>query len=293
MPYAERRNVDELCTLYDLEPTVRDIYVEGPNDVALISWVLLLMPRSNAKILEISGVDIPEEILKKYSLGSGNRDRVIALALEFNEKLSEGAKNAPSLVYDVDHLRVTDSVYSSTLLAPTDFTCSEMYLFNDATFQKMMMLVCLGCAVSAEQAMAELSKVLTRLWVIKVANIRLGLGMSWVGFEKCCKIDSGRIIFDEQEYVDRYLQANGQTCRKQDFVAEIAELTSRLEDDPRFCIDGHHFIALARAFFLSVASSRDALRSENGFLRSFYGCLDADEFKRTALFQFLQSRVAA
>jgi hypothetical protein len=117
--------------------------------------------------------------------------------------------------------------------------------------------------------------------------------MKWVSPDKCCNIKNGRIDFVEREFIDRYLRVNGQTCRKADFLAEVAELTGRLDNDPRFSIDGHHFMNLARAFFHSVAASRDALRSENGFVRSFFGCLDAEEFKRTALFQYLQSRVAA
>ena len=79
----ERRNIDELIALYELEDELRDIYVEGASDKAFIGWLLESSGLKNTNIYAIEDINIEDEMLDKYKLPRGsNRSRVIAASME-------------------------------------------------------------------------------------------------------------------------------------------------------------------------------------------------------------------
>jgi hypothetical protein len=76
-----RRTIEEIIVRYELEPSLRDIYVEGLEDKSLIEWFLSQHGQTNCAIYDVDTIEIPAELLFAENLVDGNRSRVIFLAL--------------------------------------------------------------------------------------------------------------------------------------------------------------------------------------------------------------------
>lgn len=293
MPYVARRSIRELAALYELEPGIRDVFVEGSDDASVIGWYLRHRCTCDVCVVEIGAIDVPSSLIEACNVDVGNRGRVLALAEELNKQLRGDARKCPTLVCDADSDRVFGWNRAVEMLLATDFACLEMYLFNRATLDKMISLVMMGCDVSADQALKSLGRVLVRLWVIKTANHRLGLSMSWISFERCCQLSGTAIEFNESEFVKRYLTANSRHKEQDTFSREMREIESHLQDDPRHQMNGHHFFVLARWFFRHFAKEKKVLANDKAFERACFACLELDALDTQSLFQQLVNRIAA
>jgi hypothetical protein len=196
-----RRTIDELVTLYELEPEIRDLFVEGASDRVLFLWYLRHRCRGNYSVQDISTIDVPPEVIEKNAQDNGNRGRIISLAYELDERLSGVSRNCVTLVYDSDFDRVLGVSQKCDLLLTTDFSCVEMYLFNELVICKLLSLVLMGCDYSSQHVISELEKVLVRLFLIRLCNHLLGLQMSWIDFIRVCENSAGIIIFNEAELI--------------------------------------------------------------------------------------------
>lgn len=293
MPYVARRTILELCTLYELEPEVRDVFVEGSCDAALLAWYLRHRSGHAVSVMEVDAVDVPRSLVDAHGCDEGNRGRVLALAGELDKNLVGSPRRCPTLVYDADGDHLFARVRRLDILLPTDFACLEMYLFNEATFDKMMSLVLMGCGVSAQHALKTLSTVLLRLWAIKATNHLLGLSMSWIGFDACCELSGESIQFNESEFIKRYLMNNSCLAEKDAFVTKMREVEAHFQDDARYQMNGHHFFSLSRWYFRHFAKEREVCSSEGAFERAFFGCLELEVLDQHPLFQQVAKRVVA
>ena len=77
-----RREIGELVQRYTLEPTLKDVFVEGVLDASVLHWYLRESGKSEVIVYEISTVNVPSAILAKHGLTSGEKQRVLALAKE-------------------------------------------------------------------------------------------------------------------------------------------------------------------------------------------------------------------
>ena len=82
MTELARRTISELRARYDLEPSLRDIFVEGKFDQDVLSNCLRGPEHRDRMIYDIDSVDIPSELLGVHELTDGKKQRVIALARE-------------------------------------------------------------------------------------------------------------------------------------------------------------------------------------------------------------------
>lgn len=103
-----RRTLEELVTRYQLEPELRDIYVEGKTDKIFFEWFLKHKGIENFAVYEIDTVEIPTQKLLEFGLNDSNRSRAIALALEIQNQFVE-----------LPHF---------TCIADKDFDCKELAL---------------------------------------------------------------------------------------------------------------------------------------------------------------------
>lgn len=292
MQYVEHRTIAELCTLYELEPSVREVFVEGSCDAALIKWFLRHRSPRAVSVKEIDAIDVPETVLAAHNCDIGSRGHVLALAAELDSALEGTARKCATLIYDADWDRLFENVQNLDILLSTDFACIEMYLFNEATVGKMMSLVLMGCDVSAQQALLEFAKVLVRLCVIKAANHLLGFSMSWIAFDRCCSLSGTSIQFDEAEFIKRYLMNNSHLSDEGDFVDKMGEVEIHLQEDSRHQMNGHHFLTLSRWYFRHFANERSVCVGDKAFERAFFGCLELDLLDQQPLFQQLKRRLA-
>ena len=66
---ADRRTIAELVARYDLEPSLRDVFVEGPSDRTLVELALTFLGESNRiRAYEVDTVDLPAALVETRSL---------------------------------------------------------------------------------------------------------------------------------------------------------------------------------------------------------------------------------
>lgn len=287
----ERRTLEEIIARYTLEPGLRDIYVEGPSDLSLIDWFLRASGRSNFAVYEVETVEIPPARIFENGLEDGNRGRVITLAVTLAEALS-GIDLGLTCIADRDTAFLLEEERDSKFLLYTDYANMEMYFFTQNAIDKFLSLVVRKRPENPDHILESFRPILEELFLIRVANRILGLGLSEQEFEGCCSLRSGRATFDVDEYIKRYLAKNsamGEKCRVYD---TIERFRPRLGEDPRMQMDGHDFVGLLTWYIRShgvIASYQK--RAAVG--RSLYGCLEARVLADEPLFRTLLERIPA
>lgn len=163
-----KRTVAELVTRYMLEPTLRDVYVEGPFDASFLAWLLGELGAPRAAVYTISTVEIPASILAKYGLTSGQKQRILGLARELVYAL--GDFSAVSCVVDADLDRVFGTLPTEPIVLVTDYTSLEVYLFQRPLLEQWSAVSArLPCGIFA--ALTEkLVALLRELFLIRCAS---------------------------------------------------------------------------------------------------------------------------
>ena len=142
MTPGNRRKIEELAELYKLHPDLRDIYVEGSRDVNFFRWFLGQTNGQGIVVYEISTVEIPVHLIDQYNLANNNRGRVIALAFLVASRLGEESLQI-TCIADRDFDLVLNRQHNCGLLLFTDYTCIEMYSFNETCMGKFLE-ICIG-----------------------------------------------------------------------------------------------------------------------------------------------------
>lgn len=176
MKDEERRKFDELVARYELEPELRDIYVEGTTDKNLLEWFLKQKGQQDFVVYEIDTVDIPADRLFELGLSDGKQGRVIALALDMQSYLSEIPPHL-TCIADRDFDWLLGKEYVCELLLFTDYSCLDMYLFNEIVIDNFLRLVVRVPLIKANEVLGRLSKVLEELFFLRATNEVLTLGM--------------------------------------------------------------------------------------------------------------------
>lgn len=289
----KRRTIDELATLYELEPDIRDVFVEGTDDRAVLEWYLGERTKRFVSVAEIDSVHVPDDTVLGHGHKIGNRGRVISLAYELESRLDSNAQAAVTLVVDADFDHIKQVSLRCSMLLSTDFSCFEMYWFNDRVIEKCRLLAGVPRRPPVHTFLDELAKVLQCLFVIRLSNETLELRMSWIPFNKVCSKEGDAIAFDKDEFVRRYLMKNGQTARLEDFREEIATNRTLLRGDPRYQINGHDFTALFYWYIHPLVSGKKGFMGEESVKKVLRTCVELDQLDDQPMFQRILARVTA
>ncbi|MCF2150555.1 hypothetical protein IQ276_029845 [Desmonostoc muscorum LEGE 12446] len=294
MENQRRRTLDELVTRYELEPYLCDIYVEGRTDKLLIEWFLDHKEHQDFAVYEIDTVEIPAQLLFQLGLKDNNRSRVIALALYIYDKFSETSLHI-TCIADKDFDWIFSKEYQCDLLLFTDYSCLEMYLFNEVVLDKCLRLGLRLSQPKAREVLNQVSRVLEDLFLIRATNEALELNMTWLEkFGDCCKLDknNNQIQFEFKSFITKYLNSNNKRSQESKFITKLEELRAKELIDIRYKIHGHDFTELLYWYI------RPYLRKE---IKSSYNseilagnlltCIDAEKLSQEGLFQRLLARI--
>ncbi|MEH1845315.1 MAG: DUF4435 domain-containing protein [Nostoc sp.] len=294
MENERRRTLDELVTRYELEPDLCDIYVEGKTDKLLIEWFLEHKERQGFAVYEIDTVDIPAQLLLDQGLKDNNRSRVIALALHIQDKLSETPLHV-TCIADKDFDWLFGKEYQCDLLLFTDYSCLEMYLFNEVVLDKYLRL---GLGLSqpkARKVLNQLSKVLEDLFLIRATNETLELNMRWLEkFGDCCKLNkkNNQVQFELKTFITKYLNSNGNRSEELRFITKLEELRAKELIEIRYKIHGHDFTELL-CWYIRPYLGKEIRNSYNSEILagSLLACINAEKLAQEGLFQQLLARI--
>lgn len=250
----ERRTIDELIALYSLEPTLRDIYVEGPIDKSVIEWFVSSAELNSVGVFDIEMVEVPPEDLIEFHVENNNKGRLIALAHILERNLS--VLNIATCIVDKDFDEILENLVTCSMLLYTDYSCIEMYMLNEKAISKTIALGIRRKGLTVDNIFEVLNNIGRDLFLIRLINVVLGLSLKNIEWHNCCDVKSGVAHFDRNEYIKRYLNASGQVKRFDEFVAVVDSFQERLNPDLRNCLNGHDFVEVISWFVRKTFRSR-------------------------------------
>jgi hypothetical protein len=299
MEDEKRRKLDELVALYELEPSLHDVYVEGLTDKSIIQWFLdkSNLDTKNCAVYEIDTVDIPTDQLLALGLNDSNRSRVIFLAFQL-QSLSEGSLPPAICIADKDFDNlIASSHIESELLLFTDYTSIEMYLFDSNIIEKFLKLALRKDDLEAVNILKNISPILQEMFLLRAANQSLSYGMQWSsGALKDCftKIrKGGQIESNLNDFVDKYLNKNNRKSGKSAFLDKVKELRNKNISEIRNKIRGHDFIDIFCWYIEPyLPKNKKGFSEPEIVLGNLLCCLDVDYLMQEKLFQELTRRVS-
>lgn len=235
-----RRWIEELALRYKLHPKLRDVYVEGFFDKEIIQSWLSHQGIHSPGIYSIDSVDLPIELLSKYSVTEGCKQRVIALA---NELASAGHTTSALCIIDSDFDKFLGISHSSKNLLATDFSCLESYFWVDDILQSAFRSA-IGAQKRKAGQVAELEQILRGLFALRMVDQKLGLSLSWIDIKSYVKVAEGNVTIDLALYAERVLVSSGKANVRVAFLAEVANLLATFPADTRHCLRGHDLVKL-------------------------------------------------
>ncbi|MET9197488.1 DUF4435 domain-containing protein [Streptomyces olivaceus] len=235
--FNEKRSLEEVIFAYDMEPDLRDVFVEGRTDKVLIEHVL---SSPNLRVWEEGEIDVPGDLVTSYGLDIGCKGRVITLALELEKRLASADLQVRCIVdADSDRVLGTD-IIDAKYLRYTDFTCIESYFWDAEHLQKYIKIALhdtLG--FTAEELIKEMSPILREVFLLRVVHKYLDEGWKWVEVASCVTARKGAVSFDREKFMRKYLQSNSAWHRREEFEQVVEIHRAKLDADIRHSLQGH------------------------------------------------------
>lgn len=241
MNEIDRRTIDELRARYDLEPALRDVYVEGVFDKEVLTLCFRSIGELQRIVYEIEGIEIAEELVKSHGLTDGNKQRVITLARE----LAIGRENpAYRCLVDKDLDHWFGPLEQVPGLVWTEHSSIELYFYNDRLLQDLLLTAARARIENWDVFIDSITKILRDLFAMRLADRELKWSMKWLPLEKHLSIRGGSVVFSSSEYMRRLLMKNGFNSKGAQFSSSFSKWQIKLSGDPRGYIRGHDFIDL-------------------------------------------------
>lgn len=239
MTIVVRRTIAELLVRYELEPDLRDIYVEGAFDREVITRCCDSNSDGITAVYEIDSVDVPASLLNRYGLTEGNKQRVIALSKALAD-IKVNCSYRCLVDRDLDHWfgpleRIRGLVW-------TEHCGIELYFLSAELLRDLLVVAAKARIDNVAIFTASFIEALRLLYAMRLADRDLGWSMSWLERDKNLRVVDGRIEFDEREYIKRLLMRNARYISKNKFDKSVQEWRNRLQGDPRSYIRGHDFV---------------------------------------------------
>lgn len=295
MPDVETaRTLDELVTLYELEHSLRDIYVEGCTDQRVISQYLSECGFHDIQVREISTVSISFSQFAHRNLEDNRRSRVIYLAQELEHRVNRDLYKNVACLADSDFDVLFGITHSGRLLLFTDFTALELYAAYDRILSKFLTVVLGRRRSNATKTLNKILPVLQSLFLIRAVNKQLNLGLESIDYCKLLSIkQDGKLLFDHNEYIKRLLNKNCRFELHDQFLAAMSALADSLPGEPRHTIHGHDLIMTLRWYASHAFRPKSSAYDVDFFQGALLGCLETMHLDSFALFQELKRRFSS
>lgn len=241
-----RWTLNELLARYELEPELRDVFVEGSFDREVLSQHRF-GGCAGRTFYEIDAVDISVGILESYGLTLGNKQRVIALSKQLSQ-VSPLAQVVCLVDRDLDHwfhtVDAVDAVDAVVRLRWSVFCSIECHFLTKDTVRDIVQITSRSKIPNFELFFKSFEDVLRRLYVLRLADRELQLNLRWVALRKYLSNKDGVICFDFEKYVQAVLSSNAVLARKRDFFESLGKWGEVFNCDVRSACRGHDYTEL-------------------------------------------------
>jgi hypothetical protein len=241
MTELARRTIGELKARYDLEPSLRDVFVEGRFDQDILSNCLRGAEHHGRMIYDIDSVEVPTKLLTEHKLTDGNKQRVIALAREL-EQLPSECQYRCLVDRDLDHW--LGPLETTARLVWTEYCSMELYFFMSELLRDIVITTAKSKINNWQEYLDSLVSTLRQMYALRLADSELSWSIEWLTVGRCLSSKESRIVFDNANYTDRLLKKNGKIKEKQKFLSAVDCWLDKLSGDPRTYIRGHDLIDL-------------------------------------------------
>jgi hypothetical protein len=284
-----RRQTAELLARYRLEPTIRDIFVEGDFDKRVIVWVVGNWSAASAAVYQIDTVDLPDGVVIQAGFSPGAKSRVLTLAQILFDGIGDSL--SATCIVDADFDHIVRTVSANPLVLTTDYSSLEMYAFCEPCVSRWLALVAGVRDTPCEVVLAELTTILREQFAMRLANRELGWNMDWLpmraGFGDRPK---SLADFSITLFTEKLLHKNGRYQRRQEFAEATTQARGRLLPDIRHSAHGHDLADLLTEFAKCHSNSRWLYTSE-AVLHSLIGTFTLDHLMQEPMFRALKDRL--
>ncbi len=241
MSEIPRWTLADLSARYELEPGLKDAFVEGMFDREIVGQWLRLNSRKDWTIYEIDVVDVPDQLLETLSLTKGNKNRVVALARALDSVPSECSLR---FIVDRDLDHWFGELAEVRSLKWTDYCAIELYFLSADIIEEILLIIARAKVSEWAAFYQSMVRLLNTLYAIRLANRALGWNMVWLSPDRCLMLEGNRLEFDEQEFVSRLLMRNRRSAEGEKFRSQVDEWKAKIGGDPRLAADGHDFTSV-------------------------------------------------
>ncbi len=263
-----RNTIEELKAKFFLEPAIgNNIYVEGTTDKALLEWFLKSIGLSSHNVLLISTVEIEKDEVLKIGLKDNNRNRIIVLTNLIEENI------IGIIDSDFYFLENQSDFQKNKNLLLTDYANFEMYLFNEKVIEKILIGFPEKRIQDINVFFQNITNILKNIFLIRYAKEKIDNSLAHVCFLKNLNITKGKINFDREKYLVKYVKSNyGLVGKFNDFISQL-----NLKSDDRKMIHGHDFTKLL-CHYLGITTG------EKHAISLLYASLEISDLKEEQMF---------
>lgn len=286
---ATKKKLNELLLLYDLEPELRDIYVEGDFDNAIIRWFLDEKDHKDVSVYSISSINIPASILIDLGRKDNNRERVLYLA-EFLYEKCEHNIGKVTCILDLDFSCFLSQCVKIPNLLYTDYSCMEMYFIDLEIMEKFFKVYCYKTDWPYQTILNSISSLLQRLFLFRLADEDLNWNIGVPGKFRDVTIKNWHLVLNEENYIRRFLNKKGKMSEVEIFYENVNAHKKKLKLDPRHQIHGHDFTKLL-CWFLHKKGVEHKLSQPEIVIRVLVGCATVAKLEKYNLFSMMLKRL--
>lgn len=281
----EKRTVEEIISICKLEPSTKNIYVEGISDKLVIDNFLKKQKINDISVFDIDCIDF-SEVFAKISpsdlnvLKDSNKEKVAFLAL----KVEKEAENCHFLgIIDRDLDFVNDHIKSGKYISYTDYNSMEMYLFSrDYIAALLKNTFRITSNVDFYKFINSIGHVCRTLFYIRAYLESFNGSMVDIkkdfSYDKKCNICQ----FNIKSYIKKIVQVNKTINSADNLYKEIIEKVNTPIDDIRLEIKGHDYI---KVLYLSICKHKKVNMNEIELANTYWGYLDDRVLVNEPLFQ--------
>ncbi len=256
-----RRKIEEIAAIFKLEPSTRHIYVEGERDLDVYGEYIKVNS-VNRSIYAINNIEVPPELTARHGLTDGNKQRVVALAIELSALIPDANIKC---VVDKDFDQWMERLLNHKYLYYTKYSCMEMYFFSSNMFIRLFNDIFKVDGVNLEQLRNSIAECLTFMFAFRMANDKMNLNIKVCEIKNEIKILKGSINFDYEKLILRTLQNNGQSKLFQIVLHATLENKDFLKGDPRERARGNDYVEVLSKYLNAVGKGAigtpEAIRS--------------------------------
>jgi hypothetical protein len=273
-----RRTVSEWTTLFELEPMLRWIFVEGDSNYRLLGSFFRHYSAPNITLAKASDLEIPSRLITRTPFCSGNKARLISFAVQVEKCLTRPVDNLRCIV-DQDCATVVAGGNLPKFVCGTDFANFQIHFVEFDKIRHMVGAVYgHALAVKAFDAIIDATQF---LFASRIDRYEHYPSAKPVDPYPSLMFDGG-LSFDTSNYIWRFALRNGLVSDAEKMLLRILALKGGFRADPRNYMNFHDFLALLYGGLLRMKMLPQGV-NDTELLRVFSATIDADRVRAVPL----------